>query len=514
MGSSKKLLTEKQAQRIRGLAEEDPAAALKELRATVAVRAGIRRAQKFSVDAISRTPKRRTPKTTTGTLDQELPNLSDRRTMLATSRDVFLNFSLGTGILRQHVKNIIGTGPRLQMTTDDDEYNKRAEEYWIRRKNLIDVRGMSFLSSLRVGEQREVIDGDYGVALVKNGQTQHIEGDRIADPPGDKKQRNRKYVGGVEMTKEGTPIAYHIWNRGRWPSQMRYAARIEAQNFIHCFRPERYDQARGMPWILSSVNDLQDLRETLEAAKGKWKIENMLGLAIESEMPEADEIASLWGSLTPFDQSDSEGNDETRYEVKMGQGVNSFELRPGEKIKPIRSETPNNTFEPMTMLMIRMISLPLDMPIEIALQFFTRGGYSAHRAAFLQYFESAKARRTEIEQNRLDREQGWVLRRAIKAGGLEGPKDESVNPTTHVWQWPGLAILDPDKQRKGDKEGYKLAVESLSDITGRDGKFWQDVTVQRIKEIKWIEEQAKAEGVDPNKVLPAVASPGEKPIGA
>ena len=83
----------------------------------------------------------------------------------------------------------------------------------------------------------------------------------------------------------------------------------------------------------------------------------------------------------------------------------------------------------------------------------------------------------------------------------------------HEWQWPGLAILDPDKQRKGDREGYKLAVESLADITARDGKFWQDVITKRIKEIKWIEDAAKKAGIDPNRVLPAVAAPGEKPMG-
>lgn len=511
---NKKLITPAQEERIRKLADTDPINAVKELRATVAARVGLAKARKYSVDAISRTPKRRTPVSSTGSLDQELPSEYDRRTMISTSRDIFFNYALPAGILRGHVKNMIGHGPRLQMTTEDDEYNARAENYWNRRKDLIDVRGMSFAESIQVGESREVVDGDYGVVLVKGGQTQHIEGDRIQDPPGDKKTRGRKYVSGVEMTREGIPIAYHIWNRGRTKNQMRYGGRIEAKNFIHCFRPSRFDQARGFPWLISAVNDMQDLRETFEAAKGKMKIENMLGLAIKSQMPEADEITSLWGGLTPYQESDAEGNDENRYEVQMGQGVHSFQLRDGEEIQVIESKTPNQYFEPMTLLLVRQISLPLDMPLEIALQFFTRGSYSGHRAAFIQYFEAAKQRRSQIEHNRLDREAGWVLRRAIKAERLEGPKDESVNPTSHIWQWPGLALLDPDRQRKGDTTGYKLGVESLADITGRDGKFWQDVALQRIKEIQWIEAAAKEAKVDPNKVLPAVAAPGEKPVGA
>lgn len=511
MASPKKLLTEKQADRIRKTAETDPQKALKDLRSTMAVRAGIHSGRKFSIDAIKRTTKRRAPLSGTGSLDQEFMSEHSRKELIATARDLFLNFSFGKGILRQHVKNMIGVGPRLQATTIDDKYNKRAEEYWNRTKNNIDVRKMSFAASLRVGEQSEVIDGDYGQAIVEGGHTQFIEADRIGDPPADKRVRGRQYVGGVELKKDGCPVAYHIWNRSKTiRGKMTYNRRIEYENFIHCFRPERFDQTRGMSWLVSAVNDMQDLRETLDAAKGKWKLENMLGVAIESDAPENDTLTSLWGELTGYTESDSDGNAENKNQVKLGQGIHSFELRPGEKIKTIESTTPNNTFEPMTLLLIRMIALVLDMPLEIALQYFTKGSFSAHRSAFLQYDESVKTRRQEIEEGKIDRLYGWKIQRAIKAGELAGPEGDT-NPTTHLWQWPSLGLLDPDKQRKGDKEGYKLAVESISDITGRDGKFWQDVAEQRIKEIVWITDACKAAKVDPAMVLPAVSDPGEKP---
>lgn len=509
--NKKKLLTEAQAEKIRQTAETDPEAALRELRQRLAVRVGIARAKKFSIDAIGRTPKRRTPRMWTGSLDQEFSGDQDRASLVATGRDIFLNFSFARGLLRQHVKNMIGVGPRLQAMTDDDEFNKRAEDYWYRRKDLIDVRGMSFDAALRVGEQREVIDGDYGRMIVTNGQTQFIEADRIKDPPADKKVRGRKYVGGVEMSRDGIPIAYHIWNRGSRPGQMTYAKRVEALNFIHSFRPERFDQARGVSWVTAGLNDLQDLRETLEATKGKAKIENMLGVAIKSDMPESNEIASLWGGLTEFESTDMEGNDESRYEVKLGQGVHSFELRPGEDITTIESRTPNNTFEPFTLLLIRFIALTIDMPLEIALQYYTRGSYSAHRASFIQYYDATRQRRSEIEKITLDRLYGWVIYRAIKTGALKGPANSNTDPTIHLWQWPGMTLLDPDKERKADTLSYKLGVESLGDITARDGKFWQDVAMSRIKEIKWIVEQAEKNGVDPKYVLPAVSLPGETP---
>jgi len=512
MPGKKKLITPTQAARLERLASTDPDAAITQLKKTIAVRTGIDLATKFSIDAIKNSTRRKRPLQQTGSLDQEFSGDADRLKMIATARDIFINFSFATGLIRSHIKNVIGRGPRLQMTTEDDDYNEKAEKYFRARKNLIDVRGMPFNTALRVGEAREMIDGDYGTALVKGGQVQYIEGDRIADPPGTTRIKSHIYVNGVEMKRDGEIIAYHVHNRGKRQGTKTYKGRIEKKDFIHSFRPERFDQARGVCWLLSAVNDLQDLRETLESTKGTWKLQNMLGLAITSDTPEDDPLTSLLGQLSTYSAPDASGSTAEQYEVNMAQGVTSFELTPGQKIEAIQSKTPNTTFEPFTMLLIRIISLTLDMPLEIALQFFSRGGYSAHRAALLQYSEAIKARREEIEQIKLDRLVGWMLRRAIKAGGLQGPKKD-IDPVAHVWQWPGMGLLDPDKQRKGDKEGYNLGVESIASIAGRDGTYWQDQAKQRIKEIVWISKAAKAAEIDPRLVLPITAPPGSKPVG-
>jgi len=514
--AKKNLITPTQAKRLNELATKDPERALKELKYTVAARGAIDRASKFSFDAIQKTPKRKRPSSTTGSLDQEFTGGDgDRNTMVATLRDLFQNFGFAKGLLRAHVKNVVGSGPIVQATTDDEEFNRQAEAYWNTRKDRLDIRGMlGFTDMLDVGEQREIVDGDYGLAIVRGGFLQAIEGDRIKDPPADKKAKNRIYESGVEMTREGRPVAYHVYNRGRRPGQMRYAKRIDADDFIFCYRADRFDQVRGISWPLSSTNDLVDLKETMEAAKGKWKIENMLGVAIKSAAPESADLFSLWGGrVTPYEAKDSKGDQDEKYEIKLGQGVHSFELAEGEEIQVIESKSPNNNFEPFTYLLIRMAALCMDMPLEIALQYYTRGSYSSHRAAFLQYYQSVYKRRGQIERIKLDRIYNWVIQRAIKAKELPRPKGNAPS-FSHKWQWPGLPLLDPDRERRADKEAYKLAVVSLADIEGRDGNFWQDVAERRLKEIKWIQERAKEIGVDPAYAIPQVADPGQEAVGS
>lgn len=506
------VLSKTKAKQITEMAKADSRGALRELAAHVAVKAGVHRAKQFSIDAIARTKKRRTPKQHTGSYDQEFRSDHERISLIATVRDLVMNSAMGKGLVRQHIKNVIGVGPKLQMRTKDAEYNERAEAYFNRRKNLVDVRGMSFAASLRVGEEREVEDGDYLVMIVTGGRTQHIEADRIQNPPGKRNSKNRSFIGGVEVNSEGLPVAYHIWNRTRTPGRMTYWKRVPAENVWHQFRPERYDQARGSTWLMAAVNDMQDLRETLEAVKGKMKIENRLGVAITSDLPEADGISTLWGGLTGYNVTDGDGANEERYQVKLDEGVHSFELRPGEKVQTISSTTPNTTFEPMTILLIRMIGLVLEMPLEIALQYFTRGSYSATRAAFGQYYDSVLMRRSEIEENRLDKEVNWMLQRAINRKSLEGPK-EGIDPTDHRWQWPGLTTIDPDKRRKGDTLAYKLRAESLTKITGRDGNDFQDIGREIIQELKFLRDEALKEGIPEewitSYVLPIVNDPGQ-----
>lgn len=513
MASKKTLITETQNKRIQKLAQTDPVKAHKELQATIAVRRAGPAATKFTIDAIAHTTKRKRVSRITGSMEQDIGTAQDAIAIIAHARDLFTNFGFGKGIVKQHLKSVIGIGPRIKPTTGDLEYNKRAAKHWNQKKDRLDIRGvLSFTKSLKIGERSEAIDGDFGIILVRGGKTQFIEADRIADPPGDKKIRGRKYVNGVEMNRRGVPLAYHIHTRGQHKGQKTYQQRVPAENFIHAHNPERFDQVRGISWFVAALNDLRDLYETVEAVKGKWKIENMIAIAIKSALPEANDLASLWGTPTEITTKDANDKDEERFQVKLGQGVHSFELLPGEDIQIIESKTPNNNFEPFTMLLIRFIALALEMPLEIALQFFSRGGYSAHRSALLQYHESVIARRKEIEDNRIDRLYRWVISRGIKSGELDAPA-AGEDEWAHEWQWPGLKLLDPDKERRADQMGYKLAVTSLDEITARDGLDWKEVATQRIEEVKFIIDEANKAGVPVAAILPQVMDPGQDTIG-
>ena len=79
---------------------------------------------------------------------------------------------------------------------------------------------------------------------------QAIEGDRIADPPKAKGPASEQpnVVSGVEVTDDLKPVKFHIWKRPKvYRSQRKdYVGAVKAQDFIHYFDPERFDQCRGI----------------------------------------------------------------------------------------------------------------------------------------------------------------------------------------------------------------------------------------------------------------------------
>jgi len=514
VGKARKILTQNDVSSVEKLMGEDPKAACERLGYALRGRMALHKARRYTFDGITASTKRKTPPSTVRSLDAEFTGSKSRDKMVSTARDLFSNFGFARGLLKTHVKNVVGTGPHLQLRSGDEKWDETAEKYFRAWSKKCDVRGqLTFTGFIGVGEARQLVDGDCGLALVKGGRLQGIEGDRIANPPKDKQKKNYRYEAGVEMTREGWPIGYYVHKRKEYGGVYNAAVRIDAQDFRHLYLPDRFDQVRGVTWLMAGLNDMRDLQEVLEAVKIKTKVENVLGVAVKSDAANMD-LASLWGTPTDYTATAPDGSSETRYEVMLGQGVHSFELAPGESVDVIESKTPNNTFDAFTLLLIRIVSLTINMPLEIALQYFTRGSYSGHRAAFLQYYDYCIQRRQEIEDRWLNSIVPWVIEGAMKRGDLPRPTLEKADTRNFVWQWPGLHLLDPDKERRADLAAYKMRVMSLSDICARDGRDWQEVGRQIIREVKWYQEEAMRQGIDPRLVMPQTTQPGENPGGA
>ena len=508
---AKPLLTSRDVASVKRMARENPASAKKYLNDLVSVRRGIQTYGR--IDAIQNHPSRRNPIRQITTLDYEFRSQRDRDTMVSTVRDLVMNFSLTRGIVQTHVNTTVGNGPRLQMTTTDGDYNDRFEAYWCENFSPnCDVSGVfDFGRFVRVGFWDFIRDGDAAIGMydLPGGvKLQGITGDRIADPPASSKNKTRNYTYGIEMDRKATPIYIHVYDSGGCNPRKKYSGRFKWDDVCFLYDPESFEQRRGISRFISAINDNQDIREILEATKGTMKLENWLGVFLKKDPQETANIPPFGGD-DYYSAPNGSGGTDTRREFTVAPGININELAPHEEVQSVKKETPGSSFNDAILFQARLAGLVTGMPLEVALQYYTRGNYAGLKGALRQYHGVVIREREHIEHILCDK----VLRRVqdhahalyLKTNGRSGvepPKEGTPNIHAHSWQWPILLTLEPEKQELADHRRYALGKASLAEMAKAENKDWQEVARQRLREVKWIIEEARSEGVPPELMLP------------
>lgn len=511
---SKRILSNADKQRIKKTLSESPQQALNDLRATVAVKTALQ--TNAAIDGIGNHPNRRNPLRQVVSLDNEFRSQTDRDAMIQTVRDLILNSSLIRGMIQTHVNNVVGNGPRLQMRSGDNKYDERAEAYFSKFAYQADLNEMlDFGRMVRIGYWDEIRDGDSGMIFwpYGMGKLQGVTGDLIADPRRNEKQESKQYTFGVESNKKGTPLAYHVWPsppHGRRGRQGK-PTRIKKEDFIFLFDPESYGQKRGISKFVSAITDAQDAREILEAVKGSVKLENWMGIFLKKHPAEGVE-SNPWGGTDTYTAGNNGGD--VRREFRIAPGINVNELMPDEDVTALKKETPHKELQEFLLLIARFIGLALGMPLEIALQFYSRGSYATLKGAIRQYHGVIERERQNLRYQACNPIAWRVLERGhrlwIESGGKEGlqppePQDEHGKLTNHrrnYWQWPALNFLEPEKQLKSDAGYYALGRDTLDDIALSVNKDWEAQYKQRAKEIKRLIEIANNEEIDPRFLIP------------
>lgn len=528
------LLTEKDRTLINERLESgDAKGALEQMQYAIKARYALNAASQF--DMLKRTSKRRGPVTGTSSLDSVFGGSQNRTAMIGTGRDLETNFSLARGIIQTHINNVVGSGPRIQFKSRDAAWNGRAERFFQRWGKSCDVRGLlNWGRFIRLTERRTIVDGDLGIILTRGLRLQGIEGDRIANPPGIG-ERDSRWVYGVRVNELMAPLAYGVYRRGPLffsqqgkPSADDYEREVPANRFVHSFDSERFDQNRGISALVSAVNDLQDSREALEAIKGAIKLENILALVFKLK-PLAASSINPFGELTDFGVTTADNTDETRKEFKVAQGVNTIEIENDEEVEALEKKTPNSNFDTWMLFQIRLAAMALDMPLEIAFHYYTRGSFSSLKGAIGQYHTSIHTRRSRLEDQVCTRIANWLISSSIKRwvieelngvprdkrSGLEPPAvGQGINPLDYTWQWDQLPFLEPDEMVKADTDEFALTTATLADINAKRGKDWENQLEQRAREWTRANDLSEATGVPMEVLWPQTKKPGQETAGA
>lgn len=428
-------------------------------------------------------------------------------TLRQRGRLMYMSNPVATSAIHTHRTNTIGVGlipnPRPDITylgmTEEEAMNwtrqvKNEFALWADKKRACDATGTSnFYELQQMLLQSWLTSGDVFVLIKQkemngypyNLRLMPVEADRCATPlisgiaeftTGKNEETGNLIYDGVEVDKDGMPVAYHFRNR----HPLDYTAveedwqRIEAEgkttglpNVLHIMTASRPEQYRGVSFLAPVIIPLLQLGRFTEAELAAAVVNAFFTVYITSET-DGNPLNEAYGD----DQEEVSDNDN---EYEMGPGQVNF-LKPGEGVQPVKAEHPSGGFAQFTEAVCSQIGAALEIPREILLKQF-QASYSASRGALLEAWKSFKTYRKWFVNDFCDPVYELWMSEAVAKGRVYAPGFFSDPATKAAWlkvQWigPSQGMLEPIKEINAEliacRNGISTYEDSALRINGSD----------------------------------------------
>lgn len=415
----------------------------------------------------------------------EANSLDVRKKLRERARYESANNSFARGMILTCANDLIGTGPRLQVLTENAAANNQIEtafSHWAKAARLAE--------KLHVMAQAKRVDGESFAILATNRDlgpqtpvqldVYPVECDRVTDPDFLVSIRGDT-LDGIQYDRDGNPVAYTILDEhpgdllfGFRPSSTRYPAR----QVIHLFRPDRIGQLRGVSEITPALPLFAQLRRYT--------------LAVIAAAESAADFAAVLQSKAHANTDEAE-DAEAFEELELTQRMMTV-LPKGWELGQIDSKQPATTYEMFVRRILAEIARCLNMPYIIASGDYAGANYASGRLAHQVYFKSIQVERaTPWECVALGRIFAAWLDEAVMIDGLL-PAGLDITNLPHTWFWDGWVHVDPTKEAQADQIEIANCTKSRTEICAKRGMSWEDSVLPALAKERELMEKA---GVSP-----------------
>lgn len=398
------------------------------------------------------------------------------------------------GILGRFCDSITGPeGFTLDPATGNKRLDARIRSDWARFGEKPEVRrSFDWLECQRLTLRSIANDGDIAALITDRRQFEFVEAPRIATPTGQAKKKAASDRGntidqGVELDALGGPVAYYV---GKWtPDGARISQalrRIPEESVVFAANRKRFSQTRGIPILTSTFAMIHRINDVNDSEAIAWQ--NLAKFAIGITRENGAEQAYSESSAAPELDSRTSSDPElvAKRVVEIAEGI-IFHGKPGERIEPIARSLPGQQFPESVRMFLRLIGLPIGLPLEVILLDYSKTNYTASRAALEQAFRMFVAW------------QRWLKRKIyspLYVAWLEWQIAAGVYPNRpstfiHSWLAPEFPWVDHLKEAQawGQRLDRGLATQSMAlRSINMDHDDWLDT---REKEVEAAIERAQ-----------------------
>ncbi len=396
-----------------------------------------------------------------------------RRILRNRARYEVANNSYAKGIVLTLANDCVGTGPRLQILSEDTNANDRVEHAFERWAQAVDLA-----EKLRTMRMARAESGEAFAILVNNPHVDSpikldvklIEPDQVTTPHA--RLLKADEVDGIVFDKHGNAVAYHVLRHhpgdaGAWSHNFGDFDTIPAESMVHYFRADRPGQWRGIPDITPALPLFAQLRRYT------------LAVIAAAEMA-ADFAAVIYTDAPPNGEADPlEPMDMVELEKRL-----ATVLPGGWKLGQVHAEQPATTYAEFKREILNEIARCLNMPFNVAAGNSSGYNYASGRLDHQTYFKSIRVEQNHLQTAVLDRIlRAWLHEAVLIEGLLPQSMRRTDSFVPHTWFWDGVEHVDPAKEANAQATRLDNHTTTLAIEYARQGRDWEEELKQRAKEV-------------------------------
>ena len=421
--------------------------------------------------------------------EEKVLSESERESLLSNLRNSYRNNIITSSIIECLQTNIGKV--RVQSTTGNEDFDLKREKIFKNYLSNCEITGIDMATVLKLIMQELALAGDCLIILLKDMQFQLVSSERICSSR-NPELRKPDEISGVRVNKFGAITHYRIINYDESGKLNKdKGTYIPAKDGIFIRNQTRIGSLRGIPFLASGINALQNIEEVQSAYTQKIKINSLFACAITSNNPYDDR----WSM-----NNNSEDNRSSFTTLETGQ---LMVLEPNENITTIDASSGTNEIEKFLLYLITFIASPIvGCPEQIV--GYSNGTFASSRVTKTQANFKFKQYREMLEDQLLKRLFAWLTRKNQLMGNL--PEMEfSDYQDSCIFNWTYLPVLDKSKDYAVDKMAIENNLASYTEIFAEKGKDFKQ-EAEQIAQDKLLLQKLFQEEEESNTDEPSVSN--------
>ncbi len=409
--------------------------------------------------------------------------LSELPAIRARANYLYWNEPFVRGAVDTIINRMIGPGSIPQARTENEDFNKKAEDWFKFWSENADVYGQYHFGDIeRLINLKLFLDGGCFIKKIIDNRRKNpfcieiLEYDRLAQigtPVG-----KNQIIQGIEIDPAtGAVVAYHFYTQFAQDTHVpinKRVKRVLASSVIHYSPFRRPGQLLGIPLLAPAIPYAMNLSEIIEAELIAKKIEACFGVAIKTN--------DLYGRIQGAEQTE-----DGEREIEIAPGMVEF-LGPNEELEVIDPKRPGRNFKDFAYFILEGIARSLGLSLEQITGDKSQVNYSSTRHSEIELRDYFKPFRSADERYFLRPIWNMFVDYSVLAGLIKAPDYEQNRGKylKHEWIFKGYEWVDPFKEIKAKAQELAIGATTLAEICAQKGKDWQDVVKQRAKEKEFL----------------------------